>query len=258
MTLAGRRVVNTRAAHQAAALDALLLARGAIPVRYPCIAIALPPDTAALDEALTALAAGEYDLLALTSTNTVLMLEQRLRTLKLTLPRVRTAAVGEITARAAEQLGLRVETVPEAYIAEGLAAALGDLTGQRVLLPESALARPVLPELLRISGARVDVVTAYVNVPASGGEDVPRQINAGTVDAVVFTSGSIVTNFIKRVTREGGDHDALARVCAACIGPQTAQAAVRHGLRVDVQPVIYTLDALVAALDDYFAHSADR
>lgn len=258
MTLAGRRVVNTRAEHQAAALDALLIARGAIPVRYPCIAIALPQDTTALDEALTALAAGEYDLLALTSTNTVLMLHQRLLTLKLTLPRVRTAAVGEVTARAAEQLGLRVETVPEAYIAEGLAAALGDLTGQRVLLPESELARPVLSGLLRISGARVDVVTAYVNIPASGGEDAPRQINAGTVDAVIFTSGSTVANFLERFTREGGERAALLRVCVACIGPQTAQAAFRRGLRVDVQPAVYTLDALVAALDDFFTHSADR
>jgi len=58
MSLAGKRVVNTRAAHQAAELDDLLRGRGAVPVSYPCIAIAPPADPAPLDAALRDAAAG--------------------------------------------------------------------------------------------------------------------------------------------------------------------------------------------------------
>jgi uroporphyrinogen-III synthase len=152
---------------------------------------------------------------------------------------------------------VQVSVVPEAYIAEALAGSLGDLTGQRVLLPESEIARPVLPQLLRAAGAQVDEVTAYVNIPGSGGEDAPRLINTGEAAAIIFSSGSTVTNFLDRFTREGGDRAALDRVCVACIGPQTAHVAVTQGLRVDVLPVLYTLDALVTALDAHFAKSAE-
>ena len=40
--LAGKRIVNTRAAHQAAEFSALLRQHGAIPIEYPCIEIAPP------------------------------------------------------------------------------------------------------------------------------------------------------------------------------------------------------------------------
>ena len=52
--LSGKHVVNTRALHQAAELDALLRERCAEPISYPCIDIRPPEDCAALDAALRA------------------------------------------------------------------------------------------------------------------------------------------------------------------------------------------------------------
>ena len=69
--LAGKSIVNTRAVHQARELDDLLIARGAIPLAYPCIAIAPPEESAALEAELERLARGYYHWLALTSVNTV-------------------------------------------------------------------------------------------------------------------------------------------------------------------------------------------
>jgi uroporphyrinogen-III synthase len=45
-TLVGKRIVNTRAVHQAEALNTLLRARGALPLDYPCIAIVPSQDSA--------------------------------------------------------------------------------------------------------------------------------------------------------------------------------------------------------------------
>ena len=69
MMLAGKRIVITRARHQAGAFADLLREHGAIPILYPCIAIIPPDDPAPLDEALAHLSA--YDWMLITSANTV-------------------------------------------------------------------------------------------------------------------------------------------------------------------------------------------
>jgi uroporphyrinogen-III synthase len=77
--LQGKRIVLTRAAHQLDDLEELLRGRGAVPLPYPCIAIAPPEDPAALDAALADLLAGAFDWLVLTSQNAVLVLADRLK-----------------------------------------------------------------------------------------------------------------------------------------------------------------------------------
>lgn len=253
--LSGKRVVNTRAAHQAGALDALLYARGAIPLAYPCIAIAPPDDPALLDSALSDLAAGHYDWLILTSANTVAALVQRLARTELSLEGAafRTAAVGPATTATARQsLNLDIADLPAAYIAESLAECLPVTSGTRVLLPESALARPTLADMLRARGAEVTVVTAYQTVCGRGGVDVPRLLALGQIDALTFTSSSTVTCFLERLSDAGASPEQARPVCAACIGPKTAETARGCGFTTRVVAPEHTLEGLVAALETYF------
>jgi uroporphyrinogen-III synthase len=254
--LAGKRIVNTRAAHQAAALDRLLREHGAEPLAYPCIAIAPPDDTTQLDNALRAVSQGAYNWLILTSANTVLALAQRLAALGLSLTnvsRLKTAAVGPATAQAAgELLGLHIEIMPDEYVAEALADALALSKGARVLLPQSGLARPALAETLSSQGASVTVIEAYQTVVGSGGTDVPRLLAQQQVDAISFTSPSTVNNFLRRLENEGGNRNHLSPVCIACIGPQTTQAARNCGLHVSVVPEEHTVEGLVESLQRYF------
>ncbi|MFN8449086.1 MAG: hypothetical protein U0521_10950 [Anaerolineae bacterium] len=56
--LSGKAIVNTRAVHQAGALDDLLRGRGALLLDYLRIAIATPQDSVLLDRSLVDLAAG--------------------------------------------------------------------------------------------------------------------------------------------------------------------------------------------------------
>lgn len=251
--LAGKRVVVTRAAHQAAEMTDLLRQAGATPLLYPCLVITPPEDAGPLDAALRTAAAGGYDRLVLTSANTVYILAERLAALGLSLSGLASAAVGPKTAQAAEALlGVDVTLVAEKHVAESLAEEMSPASGERLLLPQSALAQPLLAERLRADGALVDVVEAYDTGLGQGGDPVPALLVDGQVDAITFTSSSTVTNFLKRLEQEGGQRDHLAWVCLAVIGPVTAATMTEASLPVDVMPAEYTLAGLVRALEAYF------
>lgn len=255
--LAGRVVIVTRAEHQAAALESLLQAEGATVYRYPCLAIAPPDNVGPLEDALRAVAAGRFDWLALTSSNTVDAVAQRLAAIGLepgALAALRVAAVGASTARTAEEvLGLQVEMIPDRFTAVEMAQAFPDITGARILLPQSALADNEMERALRFRGAYVSGVTAYQPGMSQGGVDLPALLRAGSVDAITLTSGSTANNLVRRLQSEGGDILTLGNVCLACIGPSTAQAVESLGLRATVVPSQHTLVGLTQALVAYFA-----
>lgn len=248
-SLHDKRIVNTRAMHQADEFDALIRARGAVPVSYPCIAVEPPDDTNALDSALRQLIDGAYDWLVLTSANTVISLKQRIDSLSLDLLKAqpfRVAVVGTSTADAAtSQLGLSVDLVPDEFVAESLANALLNVGGGKIFLPESAIARPTLAEALRDGGANVHVVKAYETVCGSGGDD----LRENEIDVVTFTSSSTVTYFFERLAADGLTQPDLGSVRYACIGPKTATTAHEYGLLDVIVPDTYTLSGLLDALE---------
>jgi uroporphyrinogen-III synthase/uroporphyrinogen III methyltransferase/synthase len=258
--LNGKAIVNTRAAHQAEGLNTLLSSRGAMPLDYPCIAIVPPHDTTLLDASLVELNAGHFDWLVLTSANTVMAVAQRLKTLGLTFAGAafRTAAVGQATAEVAQaQLGLEVFDLPPQYAAESLAQHLPVEPGTRVLLPESAIARPTLADRLADRGALVIVADAYQIICGQGGADVPQMLSQKQIDALIFTSSSTVTHFFERLSREGGRKEDALAVCAACIGTKTAATARDHGFTVLTTAAEHTLDGLIDALDAYFVNRSE-
>ncbi len=256
--LEGLRIVNTRAAHQAPALTRRLEAAGATVVHYPAIRIEPVPEIHRLDRALEEAIAGKYAWLVVTSTNTVHILAQRLAAgghtgQDLVRHSLRVAAVGPATAQEIrERLGLQVDVLPQEHVAEALAQALEVRPGERVLLPQSAIARPVLAERLRAMGAEVTALPVYRTLLGHGGEPLPEYLWEGTVDAVTFTSASTVHRFLQRLKRENGSPGMLVDVVAACIGPITAEAARRHDLPVRVVAQEHTLDGLVQALVAYY------
>lgn len=269
--LQGKRIVLTRAAHQLDEMEELLRRRGAVPLAYPCIAIAAPDDLAALDAALADLLAGAFDWLVLTSRNAVITLAERLLGHGMPCPniggeggqgagwnegRFAVAAIGAATAEAAGRLlGLSVQLMPDEFVAEALAEALaGRLrAGGRVLICQADIGRPVLAAALRARGIAVTSVVAYRTVIGSGGVNLPRLLADRQVEAITFTSPSTVHNLFVRLAAEGGDAGHLVGVCVACLGPVTADAARSHGLPVHVLPNTHTIPALVEALEAYFA-----
>ena len=244
--LFGRRIVVTRARSQASELAARLREHGAEPLEVPAIEIVDPADGgAALAAALGDVR--RYDWLVVTSPNGARRVLAGLRDAR-QLGGVSIAAIGPGTADALRQGNVVADLVPERFVAEALLAAMPapDAAGRgRVLLARAAVARDVLPDGLRELGWAVDVVEAY-RTRAAELDDDERSLVA-TADAVTFTSSSTVTNFLATV---GVEH--LPPV-VACIGPVTSATARDHGLTVDVEAPVHTIEGLVDALAAHLA-----
>jgi hydroxymethylbilane synthase len=239
-SLAGLRIMVTRADRQAGALAEALEARGATAVRCPVIAIeAIAVDPAALQDL------GRYDWVVLTSANGVDRLRELLREAHREFPpHIKVAAIGPETAARAQEAGITPALVPPRFIAEELADALAAVIapGARILLARAAGARDILPDQLRTRGAQVDVLETYRAVPPA---NVRPRLAAGLrdVDMVTFTSSSTVRHFVDALPGPLPD-----RVRVACIGPITAATARELGLRVDIIAQEYTTRGLVEAI----------
>ena len=222
-SLAGKRVLVTRALHQAGKLSDGLRALGAQAVEVPVLGIIPPESYEPLDAALGKL--NGYDWLILTSGNTVRALAERASEMGIELVQpdsLKVAAVGEATAEAGRKAGLRITFVPVTYVAESLVEELvGGAAGQRILLARAAAARDVIPDALRDAGAQVDVVDAYRNAMPKGAPEQLRAALAEGIDAATFTSSSSVTHLALAAEHAGVEWP-LAEVPAVSIGPITS------------------------------------
>jgi len=118
------------------------------------------------------------------------------------------------------------------------------LEGQRVLLPRAEVGREVLPEKIREMGGVIDVPTAYKAVtPAIHGKRLQRFLREGKITIATFTSAATFRNFLDIA---GDDAPGLLRnVKIAVIGPVTAKAVQKAGMKVDIMPREATIEAMV-------------
>jgi uroporphyrinogen-III synthase len=258
--LSGLRILVGRARHQASVLSSGLRELGAEVVEIPFIEIRKPRSYKPLDSALKSL--HEYDWLILTSVNGVDAVWERLRKLRLTkkqLKRLRVAAIGPATKKAIEKRGIKVNVVPEEYVAESVVKSLrGQVAGKRVLLARAKVARDVIPRELRKLGAKVDVVEAYETVIPQSSRTRLRAILKDSKrhpDVITFTSSSTVRNFVALLgknmwrgrprPRKAG---LLDGVRLASIGPITSSTLRELGLPVHIEAKQYTIPGLIKAI----------
>lgn len=230
LPLAGRRILVTRAAHQAGKLSEGLRALGAEPVEVPVLEIQPPADYAPLDRALRSL--HTYHWAIFTSANAVPIVAARTQDLGMAFAELapRIAAVGKATAQAVETfMHLKVSLTPKEYVAESLVAELAPLvTGKHVLLVRAEIARDVIPDALRRAGATVDVVDAYRNVMPQSAPDLLREALKQGIDAATFTSSSSVTH-LAQAAGSAGLGFPFPAVKAVSIGPITSQTLREYG-----------------------------
>jgi len=251
--LSGKNVVIPRAVEQARDTAATLRERGATPVILPMIEIAAPADGARLSRAVGEMSA--YDWVLFTSANAVEQL--RLELLRVgadarAFGSAKVGVVGPKTAEALLRLGIRADAVAQEFVGEGLAAAvLAEGAPRRVLLLRALAARDALPDALRARGSEVDVVVAYETKPLqSSGAELAARIEAGSVDAVLFTSSSTVTSTLEALGPRA--QELLSRVASCSIGPVTSKALLGAGLQPTVQASVYTVEGLLDALESHY------
>ena len=252
-SLAGKRVLVTRAAEQAGPFISQLQQRGLQVVECPTIQLAPPEQWGPVDAALQQLAT--FDWLILTSSNGVSFFFERLAALGLSaaaLNGCNVCVVGPKTAEALMRRGVTAHLVPEQFTGEGVVAAFSgiDLRGKRVLFPKADGARDLIPRLLAEQGAVVvDPVLYRTLLPAQLPEAARHALEARELDLAIFSAPSTVQNLATLVGGAERLAQLLQGVTVASIGPITSQACRELGLTVAVEPHQATLPDLLAALE---------
>lgn len=258
--LFGKRIVVTRAVHQAGSLAAILRDEGAQPILAPTIRIAPVADLAPLRDSIAGL--HRYDWILFTSSNSVEIVLSTIEEAGLdlrALAGIKVCAIGDKTRLALRSRGIVADLVPKDARAEGVIAALRPLLAEasRILLPRAEVAREILPDSLREAGAEVDVVAVYQNLTPAP-KDVERIrsiVDPSESDAVLFTSSSTVRNLFELL-----GPDAAARLGALdlfSIGPITSQTAERLGLTIAATSTAQTIESLVERVRTYYAPTGD-
>lgn len=243
--LLGRRVVVTRASHQASELGQRLRRLGAAVLEAPVIAMTAPADGgAALRRSVDDLGPDSpLAWVAFTSANAVHRFFEHVPDTR-RLGSVRLAAVGSATAEALRAYRVQPDLVPDEHSAHGLVAAFRPPPGpggaDSVLLPQAAGATPVLADGLRDKGWRVVVAEAYRTVPQALPEDVLALARAA--DAICFASSSAVGSFVDQAGPGG------VPPVVVCIGPATAQTARSLGLDVTAEAAEHSVSGLVGTV----------
>lgn len=255
-SLAGKRIVITRAALQCAELVTQLDARKAVALVRPLISFADPEDFGPLDAAIAALE--EFDWLIFTSAEAVRAVARRSAKLGCNLEQawssLRVATVGPATAEEVKRNKLEVNYVAQTHNGAALAQELGEsVQGRKVLFPKSDRAKRDLPEALRRQGAEVIEVIAYRTLrPAESDQLMFDGIASGGADAILFFSPSAVEHFVQ--TFGSGPFGALQdRLAITAVGPVTAKALREAGAERIVVASDTTAGSVIDALEKHFA-----
>jgi uroporphyrinogen III methyltransferase/synthase len=123
------------------------------------------------------------------------------------------------------------------------------LEGRTVLITRAASQAPRFVALLEADGARViEAPTIAIEPPPSWAPLDDALDRADAFTWVIFTSVNGVAMVSRRLRERAETWDGLARRDVAAIGPATAQALEREGVRVALVPAEYRAEALVDRL----------
>jgi uroporphyrinogen III methyltransferase / synthase len=251
--LFGQRIVVTRTREQASELSRRLTDRGAEVLEIPTIRIAPPTEQRAIADALLEL--NSYDWIVFTSPNGVTAFfdyffkafdDMR------DIGGVRIAAVGPATAAKLRELHLKVDVMPDEYVAKKVADALAafeTIENLKILLMRAEVATPELPRMLEKLGAIVDDIACYRTVPET--DDVAgaaAKLAEGGADWITFTSSSTVQHFHERFNLP----DLLKKfpqLKLASIGPETSKAIAALGMAPTVQAREHTISGLAKSIE---------
>ncbi|MEW6001375.1 MAG: uroporphyrinogen-III C-methyltransferase [Nitrospirota bacterium] len=245
----GHRILVTRNLEGFEPLEEL----GAEIIEFPTIEIVPPEDYSELDKSIGQI--DTYDWLIFTSRNGAKYFFKRFfekdRDIR-DLRGIKICAIGTETSKEIRKYGIKVDLVPDEFRAEGLVKSIQELShskakslkGMRFLLPRAERAREVLPAKVRELGGEINVPVAYRTIkPEIRGKRLRRFLKEGKISIATFTSASTFNNFREIM---GGDADELLKgVAVAVIGPVTAEAVRKAGLKVDIMPKEATVEAMV-------------
>lgn len=226
---------------------------GAEIIEFPTLEIVPPEGYHDLDSSIDRIET--YDCLIFTSRNGVKYFFKRffekdrdIRDLK----GIKIFAVGSKTSNEIKKYGMKVDLIPDEFSSEGLIKLVEGLKGpkgqglkgMRFLLPRAEKAREIFPEKVRELGGHIDLPVAYRAIkPELHGKRLRRFFKEGRISIATFTSAATFNNFMEIMGENA--NELLKGVAIAVIGPVTARAVEKAGLKIDIMPREATIEALV-------------
>lgn len=246
LPLHGKRIVVTRPKARAGTLSDRLRVLGASVIEYPCIETEEITASPVITEAFAHIA--RYKWVVLTSPSGVPAMLHALQAQKLDLRALygcKFAVIGNGTATALAEYGITADYIPERFDARHLGEGLAELVKpeERVLLLRAAQGSSDLTAALAARGISYDDIPVYRTISRSSkSEALAREISAGKVDYVTFTSASTVTGFMQATPNVD-----ISQFIALCIGEQTAAEAKKYKMNLRTAKNA-TLDEMIACI----------
>ena len=256
-TLAGRGIVITRPAHQAASLAKLIETAGGQPVLFPAIEIRDVEDLGPFTRIVDSL--DDYQIAIFISPNSVERAMKLIAARRPLPPGLVVATVGGGSVRALERFGVTNIVAPkDRYDSEALLEqpAFRVVSFKRVVIFRGVGGREHLGEVLRERGAKVDYAECYRRcLPNADPGPLLKAWERGRIDAVTVTSSEGLRNLSELLGDAG--REPLRGTPLFVPHPRIAEAARGFGVR----RVVVTGpgdDGLVTGLGDYFEKTRDR
>jgi uroporphyrinogen III methyltransferase/synthase len=250
--LTGRRILVPPARPEANPLLHILERRGADVVGFPALKVAAPEDFGPMDSAIQQLK--DFDYIIFSGSNCVTNFLDRLHRLQIgksALSEAKMVAIGHGAVSALKNEGIEIDYVPGVHTAEGVTGGLGEISGSVFLLVRVEAASRSLPEKLRRMRAVVTEVAGY-RMLVDATTEMAEKAFGDKIDALALANPTSVRFFLKGAEEVGLDlAGALKGVTIATVGPATAEAAIRHGLKLDIISKGH-ITALAESLTDFF------
>jgi len=272
LSLKGKVIAITRPKKQARELAELVSKLGGKPYVVPTVEIKPLLDRQPITEFVNNVLNKRVDHVIFMSVNGVTSLidslekmEQKDSFLK-ELNGAMIVAIGPKTERKLEEHGIEANLVSPKHSSEGIVESLKkmDMEGKTVAVLRSSIANNYLRRELEKMGANVLEFPAYESAPPSDDSKVLVFLNdlfKGKIDAITFTSSSTAQNLFKIA----GEHvlaekfkNSLEKTVVAAIGSTTQGSLEELGIKVDVVPKEYTIEAMMEALVRYMQKNNAR
>lgn len=248
--LRGKTILVTRARAQASGLVRELAQRGARVLEFPTIEILAPSEPSHIDREIRRLTG--YDWVVFTSTNGVQFFFERMKRLgkdSRIFSHNQIAAIGEKTAQALEERGMRPDLVPGEFTSAVLFESLrkrGEIRGKKFLLARADIAPPDLKKALEKEGAEVVELEAYRTRPRPGEAKLLfGWLRREKIDFITFTSSSTVKNFFEPIP---ASLRKKIRAHFASIGPVTSQTLREYGFKPAKEAKVHTIEGLIQTI----------
>lgn len=248
--LAGKKIIVTRARHQASSLQEALENEGAEALLLPTIELSANQEVAA--EVSTCLRElHRYSWIFFTSPNAVEFFFTALREAGLdsrALAPCRIASLGPMTSTALQSRGIQPDFMPSAYHAKAFAAEFiqhsSKCEAKPILLPASALAHDDLSRLLEEAGYPCHRLPLYTNNPIHYEQEELRA-TLSSADYLTACSSSAVHHLVELLEAYQLT-ELLKQLPIAVLGEQTAEAVRSYG----IEPQLIAPQATIVALVD--------